>query len=112
LVMALDRAGRSEKELEKLITALSHHGQMMHPIYGPCDTLNNNMCSACLATKQVADTAEQYMQELSLLRKMMRRSEVIMRKVSWNRKMQNPEEIKKTEEDAGTLAEEMHKKNP
>lgn len=108
LSIAVKRAESAEKEIIRLVNVMDNQGKLMHPLYGQCDTAKNSGCSVCFEIKKVADNVEQYMIELSKLRAIIRRSEGVMRKVIWNKKMQDEEGVKKNAEEAAKLVTEMH----
>lgn len=109
LKVAIDRAEFSEHENIRLSSLMEGRSRIMHPLYGACDCLENGTCSVCQMTKRVADTSEKYAQENTALRKVLLRSEVLMMKAAFNRKMREPEAIRKVSDAAETLSVEIKK---
>ena len=107
LRIAIDRAEVAERENRSHHRIIYKRGVALHEFAGPCNDTDMTVCTACLENKRIADDSERYMQELLDMRKLMRRSEEVMLRATWNRKMQDPVEIKQTEEEAQKLSIEM-----
>lgn len=105
LRLTIDRSEQAERDVKRLSKIGERRGNILHPVFGACDDTDMRVCSVCKATKDIADSTEKYAQELLDLRKILRRSEIVMRRAIWNKKMQDPKEIASNEVEAKLVTE-------